>query len=191
MTLHKRKLEIPHFPYKSQTHRLIFFCWWLRAWIELLETLFGLEPTWFGLFNPFGFARFDSVASLTVVRKLFETITRDAPSKRSFSRSPTTRKLGRRIQQVFTVHEPDIPWHLHSCRISDCTCWKREREDIDIINRWKIIYDRGDLNREEDGRALCRVRPFWGALTSHVSPGSEPQNRSQSRSTNQQGSLLQ
>lgn len=43
--------------------------------------------------------------------------------KRSLRKSPTVRKLGRRIQQVRTVQEPDMPWHLHSWRISDDTVW--------------------------------------------------------------------
>lgn len=49
-------------------------------------------------------------------------MTRDAPSKPSFNASPTDRKLGSRIQHVLTVQDPDIPWHLHSWRISVCTC---------------------------------------------------------------------
>lgn len=66
--------------------------------------------------------------------KLLLTITRDAPSKRSFKLSPTNRKFGKRIQHVFTVHEPDIPWHLHSWRISDCTCCKEIEIRKKIIN---------------------------------------------------------
>uniref|UniRef100_A0A182UEV7 Uncharacterized protein n=1 Tax=Anopheles melas TaxID=34690 RepID=A0A182UEV7_9DIPT len=92
------------------------------AWIELLSTLLGLAdpPTLFAfvlrLAEP---ARFVSVFSFTLVlRKLLLTMTRDAPSNRSFSMSPIVRKLFSRIQHVFIVHEPDIPWHLHSCRIS-------------------------------------------------------------------------
>lgn len=66
--------------------------------------------------------------SLLLFRKLLVTMTREAPSKRSFRLSPTTRKLGNRIQHVFTVQLPDIPWHLHSWRISDWTCCNEKRE---------------------------------------------------------------
>lgn len=51
------------------------------------------------------------------------TITRDAPSNLSLRLSPIDRNTGSLIQQVFTVQDPDMPWHLHSCFISDWTCW--------------------------------------------------------------------
>ncbi len=58
--------------------------------------------------------------------------------KRSFRKSPTTRKLGSLIQHVLTVQDPDIPWHLHSCCISDATVCRERNENEDIL--WKIIY---------------------------------------------------
>ncbi len=85
-------------------------------WIALLDTLFGLEAIFFDVLIRW------LIAFSLVFRKLFVTCTREAPSKRSFKLSPTVRKLGNLIQQVFTVQEPDIPWHLHSWRISDWTC---------------------------------------------------------------------
>lgn len=57
--------------------------------------------------------------------RLLLTITFEAPSNLSLRLSPMCLKLGSRIQHVFTVQEPDIPWHLHSCRISVCTCCER------------------------------------------------------------------
>lgn len=68
---------------------------------------------------------------------LLVTITRDAPSKRSFKLSPTIRKFGKRIQHVFTVHEPLIPWHLHSCRISLWTCWNENKKYVNLLLREK------------------------------------------------------
>lgn len=61
--------------------------------------------------------------SLLLLRLLL-TWTLDAPSNRSLSESPITRKFGNRIQHVLTEQDPDIPWHLHSSRISDWTCFK-------------------------------------------------------------------
>lgn len=66
---------------------------------------------------------------LPLPRKLLLTITRDAPSKRSLRLSPTIRKAGNRIQHVLMVHDPDIPWHLHSWCISDWTCCKEMRQN--------------------------------------------------------------
>lgn len=53
----------------------------------------------------------------------FPSMILDAPSKRSLMLFPMSRKEGSRIQQVLTVQLPDIPWHLHSRRISCCTCY--------------------------------------------------------------------
>lgn len=61
--------------------------------------------------------------------RLLLTCTRDAPSNRSFSESPMTRKLGKRIQHVLTEQDPDIPWHLHSSRISCWTCCKSKKDE--------------------------------------------------------------
>lgn len=61
-------------------------------------------------------------------------------SNRSFRLSPMTRKFGRRIQQVFTEQDPDIPWHLHSSRISVCTCCNnREKREVRSIIEWVIL----------------------------------------------------
>lgn len=98
---------------------MFFLCWCGRR-IELADMLFGLwaEFSILMLLMPCNGIEFSLLP-----RKLLATMTRDAPSKRSFKLSPTKRKFGKRIQHVFTVHEPDIPWHLHSWRISDCTCY--------------------------------------------------------------------
>jgi hypothetical protein len=48
----------------------------------------------------------------------FPGITFTAPSNLSFKSSPILRKLGTFCQQVFKVHEPLRPWHLHlSCML--------------------------------------------------------------------------
>lgn len=70
---------------------------------------------------------------------LLLTWTRDAPSNRSLSESPITRKFGNRIQHVFTEQDPDIPWHLHSSRISAWTCCKKKE-------KWRLIIERSKLN---------------------------------------------
>uniref|UniRef100_A0A1B0BRQ2 Uncharacterized protein n=1 Tax=Glossina palpalis gambiensis TaxID=67801 RepID=A0A1B0BRQ2_9MUSC len=49
------------------------------------------------------------VLALPLGRILLVIITREAPSKRSLRLSPITRKFAKRIQHVFTVHEPDMP----------------------------------------------------------------------------------
>jgi len=48
--------------------------------------------------------------------------TLDARLKRLLRMSPTCRNVGRRIQQVLMAQLPDMPWHLHSCRIWLNTC---------------------------------------------------------------------
>lgn len=101
---------------------LLFFLWWCGRRIELADILFGLDAELSALML---LIPCNGIELSLLPRKLLATITRDAPSKRSFKLSPTKRKFGKRIQHVFTVHEPDIPWHLHSCRISDCTCCNR------------------------------------------------------------------
>lgn len=52
--------------------------------------------------------------SLINLSPLLLIITLMAPSKRAFNRSPTSLKCGIFSQQVFTEHEPERPWHLHS-----------------------------------------------------------------------------
>lgn len=93
--------------------------------------------------------------SLLLFLRLLLTWTLDAPSNRSLSESPITRKFGNRIQQVLTEHDPDIPWHLHSSRISDWTCCKRKRK-IEI-NYWKKkIFSRSSKAINFTSRA-CQV----------------------------------
>lgn len=106
------------------TYLLFFLCWCGRR-IEFADMLFGLDAE---LSELMLLMPCNGIELSLLPRKLLATITRDAPSKRSFKLSPTKRKFGKRIQHVFTVHEPDIPWHLHSCRISDCTCCNRRLE---------------------------------------------------------------
>lgn len=101
------------------TYRFCFFWFCPLLCTELISrTLFEFPGTFLFLLlflvNAF---------SLLFLRLLL-TWTLDAPSKRSFSESPITLKFGNRIQQVLTEQEPDIPWHLHSSRISAWTCWK-------------------------------------------------------------------
>lgn len=128
----------------GQDAYLLFFrrCW-ARPRTELADILFGLDAILFDckLLLVWCWMEFSLLPC-----KLLPTATRDAPSKRSFRLSPTIRKLGKRIQHVFTVHEPDIPWHLHSWRISLCTCY-REREK----------------ERERDGKHFnfVFVKWFW------------------------------
>lgn len=95
--------------------------------MEFDEILFGLGAILFVS---------NWIAFSLVACTLLLTITRDAPSKRSFRLSPIIRKFGKRIQHVFTVHDPDIPWHLHSWRISLWTCCKKKRKKNVLIN-WK------------------------------------------------------
>jgi len=47
-----------------------------------------------------------------------------ALSYRSRSRPATSRNGGIFSQQVFTVQEPDSPWHLHSSRMASRMAWK-------------------------------------------------------------------
>uniref|UniRef100_A0A1A9Z608 Uncharacterized protein n=1 Tax=Glossina pallidipes TaxID=7398 RepID=A0A1A9Z608_GLOPL len=74
--------------------------------ISLIPGAFGdsavVIPTAFGL-------TLAIVLALPLGRMLLVIITREAPSKRSLRLSPITRKFAKRIQHVFTVHEPDMP----------------------------------------------------------------------------------
>lgn len=67
----------------------------------------------------------------------FVTRMREAPSNLSLRLSPTILKLGKRIQHVLVVHEPDIPWHLHSWRISDATCCNKSKKRKTLKNKLK------------------------------------------------------
>lgn len=122
------------FNWTVNTHLLFFLLCNPRALTELLDMLFELDAT---------FSEFDALLwcciefSLLPPRKLLLTITREAPSKRSFKLSPTMRNVGNRIQHVLTVHEPDIPWHLHSWRISAWTCCKWK--EINCYSRGPIV----------------------------------------------------
>lgn len=109
--------------------------------IELVDILFALDAMLFDcklllLWCWIEFSLFPC--------KLFPTATLDAPSNRSFKLSPTIRKFGKRIQHVLTVHDPDIPWHLHSCRISLWTCWnqtkiKREKNHQKTVEQNRLF----------------------------------------------------
>lgn len=82
---------------------------------------------------------------------------RVAWSNRSLMESPMTRKFGRRIQQVFTEQDPDIPWHLHSSRISSCTCCKNKK----IFRVRSITFERNSrvpYSHSIDERHSSRVR---------------------------------
>lgn len=96
---------------------LFLLLWWLRR-TDFDDILFGLDAILFDCRLLLCWMAFSLVPCALLL-----TITRDAPSKRSLRLSPTIRKLGKRIQQVLTVHDPDMPWHLHSCRISVWTCY--------------------------------------------------------------------
>jgi hypothetical protein len=122
-----------NFKFFQVTYLLNFLLCCPLCCIELLlTTLFGLDAMLFTVFMLLPDARWPIALSL-LPRKLLLTITRDAPSKRSLRLSPTTLKLGSRIQQVLTVHEPDMPWHLHSWRISDWTCCKRKTDNDQLM----------------------------------------------------------
>lgn len=110
------------------------------------------------------------VAKFLLFRRLFRIIwfsllffmplltwTRVAWSNRSFKASPMTRKFGKRIQQVFTEQDPDIPWHLHSSRISACTCWNNKEKDFSLFR--SIIFERytWDVNRWEATWVYFRI----------------------------------
>lgn len=124
---------------------LLFFLRWCARRIELADILFGLDAI---LFDCKLFPLWCCIEFSLLPCKLLLTITRDAPSKRSFRLSPTKRKFGKRIQHVFTVHEPDIPWHLHSWRISDWTCCKLNEKKRKKINKILISHLDVFLNRK-------------------------------------------
>lgn len=112
------------FKVRNNIYLLFFRLWWSRR-IELDEILFGLDAI---LFDWRLLLLMCWMAFSLGPCALLLTITRDAPSNRSFKLSPTIRKFGNRIQHVFTVHDPDIPWHLHSWRISLWTCCEKRRK---------------------------------------------------------------
>lgn len=133
----------------NENYLLFFLRWWSRR-MEFDDMLFGLGAM---LFDGILLLCWCVIEFSLAPFALLLTITRDAPSNRSFRLSPTNRKFGKRIQHVFTVHEPDIPWHLHSWRISLWTCylfakkkkWKERMKYIqnfinhiqwDFITRW-------------------------------------------------------
>lgn len=124
------------------TYRFIFlWCEVCLLLIELLIKLLGLDWLLCTLLLPIRLIVFSFDG-----RRLFVTITLEAPSNRSFRLSPTTRKLGNRIQHVLTVQLPDIPWHLHSCRISACTCCY-----VSITDRsWEFNH----VRREKKGKKI-------------------------------------
>lgn len=102
--------------------------WWSRR-TEFDDMLFGLGGM---LFDGMLLLCRCWIAFSLVPCALLVTITRDAPSKRSFKLSPTIRKFGKRIQHVFTVQLPLMPWHLHSWRISLWTCWNGRKRKQSI-----------------------------------------------------------
>lgn len=53
----------------------------------------------------------------TLVVPIFFCSTSVAPSNFSFRTFPTLRNGGMAFQQVFTSHDPETPWHLHSTRM--------------------------------------------------------------------------
>lgn len=114
-----------------KTHLLIFLWFCPRACTELLVTLFDTAFLFVLILLLMAF-------SLFVFLRLLLTCTRDAPSKRSFRLSPTTRNVGSLIQHVFTEHEPLIPWHLQSSRISVWTCCNERKKYIKLITKFHL-----------------------------------------------------
>ena len=60
-----------------------------------------------------------------------------------FILSPTTRKRASVVQQVFVVHDPDTPWHLHSVPIlSFSACENRNKTLLyyTALNMHKVVY---------------------------------------------------
>lgn len=78
-----------------------------------------------------------------------------AASNRSFSESPMTRKFGKRIQQVFTEQDPDIPWHLHSSRISACTCCTKKIKKREFVINSMALVSRFYSNKIRDSKEKC------------------------------------
>nr|CAD7445994.1 unnamed protein product [Timema bartmani] len=61
-----------------------------------------------------------------LMRRLFfsTTLTWDAPSNLAASESPTCLNWGNLRQHTLTLHEPDIPWHLHTRCMRDLMDWR-------------------------------------------------------------------